>query len=212
MKFLNEESIRSVITGFLLVLIVSLVREVVETPINIFYTSLIILGAIYLAKKTAHHFHGDHTHTGDSAIDGVAISVLFFANILHPAVDGFSFFETLSREGYATGIILGASIVVHELFRQSAIIVAFRNMGVKWYWVVTTAFGGIILGILGGMYGSNIFERHEIIIDFATLFAYVFIISEFSYSHKESSARTNIIYVIIGAMLAVVLSVFFQGH
>ncbi|MBY0328779.1 hypothetical protein K2Q02_01660, partial [Patescibacteria group bacterium] len=129
----------AVVIGFIAILGLSIGWELRENPVLFLGGVVLVLLAIYLAKKTAQHFHGNHHHVADSAIDIVAPTVLFLANILHPAVDGFSFFQTLTHAGLVSAIVVGIGVVLHEILRQSALITAFRPMGIRWYFVLITA-------------------------------------------------------------------------
>ena len=76
------------------------------------------------------------------------------------------------------GSIFGLGIIFHEVVRQSVLVTVFKNMGIRWYWVVSTAVLGIALGVATGFLSSNFLEQYEWIIDLTTLFAYSFIVSE----------------------------------
>lgn len=209
---LYAEQFRAAIIGFLLVFIALMLRELAQSPLLLVGAAAAVLLAVGLAKKTAHHFHGHHTHTGDSPLDAVAIAVLFAANILHPAVDGFSTFETFEIGGAAAGVLFAGSVVLHEIFRQSALIAAFSTMQVRWGWVVGTALAGIGLGVGTGFLGSEVFHEHERIIDLVTLFAYAFIIAEFHFSGHQNYKKQSWWLIMLGIILGTALSLIAKAH
>ena len=202
----QTESLGAFVTGFLLSLIIFLVKEISSDPFNIFFGILLIFVAVFVAKKTAHHFHDEHTHVGDSTFDIVAIAILFLVNIFHPAVDGFSFYEISFREGIVAGSIFGLGIIFHEVVRQSVLVTVFKNMGIRWYWVVSTAVLGIALGVATGFLSSNFLEQYEWIIDLTTLFAYSFIVSEFYFSGHFISKKSRMGFLAIGILVGVIVS------
>jgi len=208
---INEGYIRGAIVGMLAVFIIAIVKELNYRPLLLLLAVILSFVAILLAKKASRHFHGSHTHSGDSAIDVVAPSMLFLVNILHPAIDGFSLYETFDSEGALAGFVLFGGVILHEAFRQSAIITAFKSFSIKWYWVVATALFGILLGVATGIAGSEFFHRHEGVIEIATLFAYVFIIAEFYYADR-STVKKSWAFVALGVVIGSLLSVFFGAH
>jgi len=159
-----------------------------------------------LSKKTAHHFHGEHTHTLDSSLDLVAIGILFLVNILHPAVDGFSFYEIFVRQGVWAVLFFALGILIHEFVRQSVLVTVFKNMGIRWYWVVSTAMLGIFVGIVTGVFSNNFLQNYEWAIDLATLFAYSFIASEFYFSGHLVNKSSQIQVFALGTLVGVIVS------
>lgn len=207
------ESLRALVIGFLLVFVVIIGRELIASPVMIVVGLGLMALAVWFAKKTAHHFHGDHHHAGDSLIDAVPVVMLFIANIFHPAVDGLSWYEITVSGGVWVGILFGASIVLHEIIRQSALIAAFRLMSIKWYWVVSTAIAGIVAGISAGYLNATFFHDYEIVADLVTLFAYVFIISEFHFAHKgHGNNKTSALLVVTGIVLGGILAYTMHAH
>ena len=204
-------ALRAAIVGLLLAFSFFILKALVDDPAALVGALVAIAVAVLLARKTSAHFHRGHTHLGDSPVDAVAVTVLFLANILHPAVDGFSWYEIATREGTTAGLIVGGGIVVHEFFRQSALIAAFRSMGLTWIWVVVTGVCGIALGIGAGVVGTEVFHRHENIIDIATIFAYAFIISEF-YIADRRVVKGATLFIALGLLLGTVLAVFVRTH
>ena len=203
----------ALVIGFIGVLGLHVLWELHEEPLLILLGIAFVALAIYLAKKTAQHFHGHHHHAADSAIDIVAPAVLFLANILHPAVDGFSFYQTLQGSGVVAASIVGAGIVLHEILRQSALVTAFRPMGIRWYVVLVTAVIGIASGIGLGIAESAVVEKYEYIADLATIFAYSFVIAEFYYHKHEHSITKRSWWIVVGGIIALVIQYYMSaGH
>lgn len=207
------ESFRALITGFLLVFVLILGAELLASPLLILIGVVLIGLAVWFAKHTAHHFHGHHHHAGDALIDAVPVAMLFIANIFHPAVDGLSWYETFTDRGLLVGVFFGLSIVLHEIIRQSALITAFKEMSIKWYWVVLTALVGIASGIGAGYFNATFFHDYEHIADLVTLFAYVFIIAEFHFAHKDHGNKKASFWLIVaGIILGGVLAYLTHAH
>ena len=203
---------KTVVVGFITGLLLLILWELRES-VPLFFLAIVLMGfAWYLNKKIAHHFHGHHHRAGDSAIDAVAPTVLILANILHPAVDGFSFYQTLAHNGVAAAAVVGGGIVVHEILRQSALIVAFRFVGIRWYTIVITAVLGIAGGIGLGIFESGVVERYEAIADLATIFAYAFVISEYSLHGTPLSKGKRALWLLVGSMGAFILHFFLSTH
>lgn len=208
----KEAGIRSAIAGMLLVFTFVILKELAHAPWYFAGALAGAAGAVFLARKTAHHFHGGHTHAGDSPLDVVATVVLFIANIFHPAVDGFSVFETFAQRGTLIGGLFLAGVVLHEVFRQGALIAVFRDMGIRWHWVIATALIGIASGIGMGLLGSHTLHDREALIDVVTVFAYTFIIAEFYSGGHGSSKRKLTPLVIAGLVIGFLLTHFIKAH
>jgi len=207
------ESFRALIIGFLLVFVVLVGSEFIDSPLYLGIGITLSLLAVWFARKTAHHFHAHHHSAGDSVIDIVPASVLFLANIFHPALDGLSWYETFATQGAWFGVLFGLSIILHEFVRQSALITAFKAMHIKWYWVVVTALIGIASGIGAGRINATFFHDYEYVADLLTLFAYTFIIAEFHYAHREhGNKKVSLLLVIVGIILGGVLAYLTHGH
>lgn len=204
-------AVRAGIAGLLAAFAFFILKELFETPVLFVAAIAAIAIALLLAKKTAKHFHGGHTHAGDSPMDAVAVSVLVLANVLHPAVDGFSLYETFDEKGLVAGWIFLGGVAVHECFRQSALIAAFRDMGMRWYWVVATGVLGIASGVGMGLLGSHALHDHEAVIDILTIFAYAFIIGEF-YAADHGIKRQQGWFVMLGLAVGTFLAVFAKAH
>lgn len=202
------EKYRGVAAGLLAVLGGSLVLELWATPLFLLLALMLSGIALILARNTSHHFHGGHHHAGDSAFDGVAVVILFIVNIFHPAIDGFSLYEAIHFQGTIAGLIIGGSIVLHEIIRQSALISIFSCLRIKGGWIISTALFGIVLGVIAGVVGATAIERYEPFIDVVTVFAYSFIIAESYYDSTHHKKSTSIISVLMGVVLGGILVVF----
>jgi len=210
-SFLSHvDSIRGFLAGFLLLLSFFIFRELTDSVFHVVAAVIVVGVALLLAKKTTHHFHAGHTHAGDSALDVVGPALLFTINIVHPAVDGFSLYETFDQVGSAAGVIMLSGIVVHEVVRQWALIVALAKMNIRrGRAIVITALLGIAFGIALGSLGARFLIEHEWIIDIATLFAYTFIIAEFlGDGHREKGGK-RMRWIMVGVMAGVVYAVLF---
>lgn len=208
---LQGNNFRAAIVGLLGAFTFFVLKELIQEPLLFLIAIISMVVAVLLAKKTAQHFHAGHTHAGDSPLDVVAVSVLFLANILHPAVDGFSIHQIFTNGGIVAGGVFVGGVILHEVFRQSALVPAFKAMGVGWYWVVSTAVVGIGLGIGMGVIGSYVLDKHEGVIDIATVFAYTFIISEF-YAVDHGFKKNTPKFVLAGIVIGTILSLFVNAH
>lgn len=208
----HENAVRAGIAGLLGAFSFFLLKELLATPLFFVLAIVGIIGAVLLARSTAHHFHSGHTHAGDSVFDGVAVSILLIANILHPAVDGFSVFETFEQHGMISGWVLLGSVVLHECVRQAALITVFRDMGIRWYWVVITALAGIAGGVGMGFVGSHFLHEHEGLIDVVTVCAYAFIVAEFYSGHPHQRTKKGSLIVLFGIVVGTLLALFVKAH
>ncbi len=206
------DSIRGFLTGFLIIFSLFILNELKDSWVHMTFAVIAIGGAIWLAKKTKRHFHGAHTHTGDSAFDVVGPLLLFTTNILHPAVDGFSVYETFTRAGHTAGIVALVGIVLHEVIRQWALIVALAKMNIRRGGaIVLTALLGLLIGVGLGAFGTRVLQDNEGIIDIATLFAYAFIIAEFWQESHTEKKKGKWLVVLLGIAAGAVYLVVFQG-
>jgi hypothetical protein len=200
---------RALIIGFLLVLTAAIYTELFAHPAHLFFGVVFFALGMLFAQKTVHHFHFDHQHAGDSFVDSVPLITLLLANILHPAVDGLSWYETFTGRGAFVGIIFGSSIVLHEIFRQAALIGVFKKMSIKGYVVVVTAILGTSIGLVTGFLNAAFFHQYEYIADFATLFAYGFVIGEyFIGAHHSKKDTVKNISLVLGILLGVAFIIF----
>ncbi len=200
---------RALVIGFLLLLTVAIYIELFEQPAHFFLGLVFLVLGIWFAKKTVHHFHFDHHHAGDSFVDSVPLITLLLANILHPAVDGLSWYETFADRGLLVGVIFGSSIVLHEIFRQAALIGVLKKMSIKGYVVVVTAILGTSIGLATGFFNATFFHKYEYVADFATLFAYGFVIGEYFLGHHHAKKDTaKNISLIAGILLGIIFILF----
>lgn len=204
---------RTLIVGFIAGLLLLILWELREnTPLLLLATGLMVT-AWYLNIKIANHFHGHHHRAGDSGLDAITPAVLILANILHPAVDGFSFYQILTHSGIVAGALVGSGIIVHEVLRQFALITAFRHVGIQWHTIVITALFGIGGGIVLGIFQSGIVEKYEAIADMATIFAYAFVISEYHLHESEAPKKgVRIAGFLAGVIVAGTLHFFLSGQ
>lgn len=207
----HGNTLRAATIGLLIAFIVSLFIDISTSPSLLLASIVAIAVALLLARATARHIHCDCHTEGVHSVSGVAVVILFITNILHPAVDGFSFFEVATTNGPLAGLVFGLGVFVHELFRQTALIAAFRIFGIKWYWVIVTALSGVVLGVGAGVLGSELFHEHEQLIDVATIFAYTFIIGEFFVTGHGVKKNARL-FVFVGLVVGILLSFFSYSH
>jgi hypothetical protein len=206
---ISADRFRALISGFLIVLTFSTLLELADSTLHLGTAICLMAISILVAKRTTHHFHGHHKHEGDSAYDTLPLTLLLVANILHPAVDGFSLYQSAIEQNITFAILLGVSIFLHEVFRQSALISAVKTMGHKGYIIVTTAIIGLMVGIGLGVLGSNFFHTYAYIADFATLFAYTFILGEFYFdNHSLARSKRSKFLIVTGIALGILLNIF----
>lgn len=158
-----------------------------------------------------------HDRIEETAVQVIVPVLLLVVNIVHPAVDGFSLYETFLRGGVAIGIIAIIGIFLHEVIRQWALIIAFAKMGIRKPWlIIVTALIGISMGVTFGYFGTYILHDHEGSIDVVTLFAYSFIITEFLFTdhHKENENLNHKKWkpLVVGIVVAIVYTFIFSGH
>lgn len=208
-SFYNQYS--SLVVGFLGAMLTLAAIRFFYSPLLFAATMGVGIFAVYLAKKVSKHFHHDHHHGLDSAIDMVAPAVLLIANFLHPAVDGFSLFHAFEHEGVLGAIIVGVGILLHEILRQSAMVTVFRPLGIKRFVVIGTALAGILLGVGLGALEVSFLERYEFVADFAMVFAYSFIIAEYYYHNHAVVSKKQKWWGVLGIAIALSLH-FFVGH
>lgn len=99
--------------------------------------------------------------------------------------------------------------MLHEMFRQAALIGVFKKMGIKGYVVIVTALLGTSIGLATGFLNVTFFHEYEYIADFATLFAYGFVIGEyFIGSHHSKKDVLKNISLVLGILLGIVFIIF----
>jgi hypothetical protein len=203
---------RAFMIGFLVMFAAGILLELAADWMVMLLALALLAVGLRLAHYASKHFHGNHTHVGDSAIDIVAIGALILANILHPMVDGFSFYQTLIQNRTAAALF-GLSIVGHEVLRQWALVEAVReHMKRATLIIVPTALVGIAAGIALGMFGTTITEGHERVADLATIFAYSFIIGEFYFAGHGTSGKRTQWFVVVGLVVGAFFTFFLRGH
>lgn len=198
------ESYRVAMAGLLLVFATTIFFEISTTIYVGAGIGAIALG-IVLSRIAFTHFGHNHHHSGDSAIDIVPVAVLLFANIAHPAIDGFSAIETFRIGGTLAGVLYATSIIFHEVLRQSAFVTALAPLRINWRLVVGTAVIGLGSGVLAAIVGAQFFDRYEIVADIATLFSYSFVIAEFygMEKHTQDSTKWHKVLFVGGVVVGV---------
>ena len=207
----NIELYRVAISGLLVAFSVKILLELSSFRLVFFGFVVISLGFV-LARSAIKHFGHKHLHAGDSAIDMIPVAVLLFANIAHPAVDGFSLAQTWKLTGVLPAVLLALSIVLHEVLRQSALVTALVVNKINWKWVVGTALLGIAIGIVASVAGANFFHKYETIADIATLFSYSFVIGEFYFLRKEHYNKYTTTLFVTGIVFGVLILKLTHAH
>ena len=205
--------LQTVVIGCVLVLAVSLIPHISESLKASIFGVFILILVLWLAKKVADHFCFEHTHEGDSQVDKSIGATLFTVNILHPLVDGFALYATyISHNNYLFISIL-VGIVIHEIFRQSALVIIFRQFGFAAWKVILPAFGGMAFGWLLGNVGGSLPSGLEPYIDAITFGAYIFIVAEYLFAHKEIFKSKKALYwLLFGVLVASIFITFFKAH
>lgn len=205
--------IQTAVIGCIAVLAISLIPHIIESITATVLGILLFLLVLWMAKKVGEHFHHGHTHEGDSGLDTSIGVTLIAVNILHPMVDGFALSGTYLTQGKYLFVSVLIGIVVHEIFRQSALVVIFRQFGFKAWKVVLPALGGMAFGWLFGTLGRHLPQNLEPYIDAVTFNAYAFIVAEQLFAHKEDCKKRTFLYTfIIGVVVALVFTTLFKAH
>lgn len=208
MKYLQKA-----VVGCILILALSLIPHIVENVRVSIFAVIVLVGVIFVAHKVGEHFHHGHTHEGDSELDTSIGITLVVVNILHPMVDGFALYGTYALQSRYIFISVLIGIVVHEIFRQSALIVVFRQFGFAAWKVVLPALAGMALGAVLGKIGGHLPSSVEPYIDALTFNAYMFIVAEQLFAHKEGCKKRSFIYAFIsGIVIALIFITFFKAH
>lgn len=205
--------IQTFVIGAIAVLAISLIPHIFESiPASIFAIALLFI-VLWLAYKVGEHFHHGHTHEGDSNLDASIGVTLIVVNILHPLVDGFALYSTYSLQGKYLFISILVGVIVHEIFRQSALVIVFKQFGFRAWKVILPAFAGMTFGWLLGVVGGTLPEALEPYIDVLTFGAYVFIVAEHLFAHKEAiKEKKHIYWLVLGIVLATIFITFFSAH
>lgn len=206
--------IQTFVIGCILVLAISLIPHIAESRNASILGVLFLIFVLWGAKVVAEHFSFHHTHEGDSDVDKSISATLFTVNVLHPMVDGFALYgvySSLNSSVLFTSVLVG--IVVHEIFRQSALVVVFRGFGFKARKVILPALFGMALGLFLGMVGGIMPTWIEPYIDVLTFGAYAFIVAEHLFAHKEIFKKRSLIFaLILGIGIATVFVTLFKAH
>ncbi len=210
--FLNRiEQYRIAMAGLVAVFALQIFIEIVPTIYLGYGIAAVALG-IVMARLAARHFGHGHHHVGDSAIDVVPVAVLIFANIAHPAIDGFTAIETFRVGGVAAGSLFAGSVLLHEIVRQSFLSAALRAVHVSWKWVVGTALIGIAIGVGAAVIGADMLHQYETVADIATLFSYSFVIAEFYILGKSHASKKDGLLCMLGILIGISIVLITNTH
>ncbi len=205
--------IQTFFIGAIAVLAISLIPHIFESVYASIFALALFFIVLWLAHKVGEHFHHGHTHEGDSSLDASIGITLITVNILHPLVDGFALYSTYSLQNRYLFFSVLVGVVIHEIFRQSALAVIFKEFGFRAWKVILPAFVGMTFGWLLGVVGGNLPEVLEPYIDSLTFGAYVFIVAEHLFAHKEVfKEKKHIYWLILGIILATIFIMFFKAH
>jgi zinc transporter ZupT len=205
--------LQNAVIGCIFILALSLAPHILENVSASIFALVVLVGVIFVARKVGEHFHHGHTHEGDSELDTSIGITLVVVNILHPMVDGFALYGTYALQGHYIFISVLVGIVVHEIFRQSALILIFRQFGFSAWKVVLPALTGMALGVVLGRIGGHLPPSVEPYIDALTFNAYMFIVAEQLFAHKEGCKKRSFIYAfIVGIVIALIFITFFKAH
>ncbi len=205
--------LQSAVVGCILVLAISLIPHIIENKVATIFGLALFAFVLWLAHKVGEHFHHGHTHEGDSELDNSIGATLVMVNIFHPLVDGFALYGTYSNGNMYIFVSVLVGVVVHEIFRQSALLLIFREFGFKSWKVVLPAVAGLCFGWLLGVVGGVLPPALEPYIDVLTFCAYAFIVAEHIFAHKEILKKKSLFLTLCaGVVVAVVFVMFFKGH
>lgn len=205
--------LQTFVIGCIAVLAISLTPHISTSTWASVFAAVLVVVVVWGAKKVANHFCFEHTHAGDSEVDTSIGATLVAVNILHPLVDGIALYGTYRSGNTYLFISLLVGIVVHEIFRQSALVIVFRQFGFMAWKVIVPAIAGMGFGwFLGGL-GGELPAGLEPYIDALTFGAYTFIVAEYVFAHKEIvKKRTSVFALIAGIVIAVIFTIFFEVH
>jgi zinc transporter ZupT len=205
--------IQTFFIGAIAVLAVSLIPHIFESVAASVFSLILLFIVLLLARKVGDHFHHGHTHEGDSNLDASIGVTLVVVNILHPLVDGFALYSTYSSQSRYLFASVLVGVVIHEIFRQSALAVVFKEFGFRAWKVVLPAIVGMTFGWLLGVVGGTLPEALKPYIDTLTFGAYVFIVSEHLFAHREVlKEKKHVYWLIFGIVLATIFITFFKAH
>jgi hypothetical protein len=195
------EYYRTAMIGVLIVFSVWIFFEIGLSVYTVLGLAVLVIGA-GMAQLAIRHFGHHHHHAGDSLIDALPIAVVLFANIAHPAVDGFSLVQTARIGGLFVGALYAASIILHEIIRQSALIEGLKIVRIKPRVIISTACIGVGVGIALGIFESTVLKRYELIADLVTLFSYGFVITELYLTSHALQSKKRGVAIVVGGVVA----------
>lgn len=187
--------------------------HIVESIYATLFAIVLLFIIVFFARKVGEHFHHRHTHEGDSNLDSSIGFSLITANILHPLVDGFALYSIYSLQGSYLFISVFVGILIHEIFRQSALVVVFKEFGFQPWKVILPAIVGMAFGWLIGVIGGNLPDGLEPYIDTLTFGAYTFIVAEYFFAHKDTFKNRRLIYFLfLGILMTLIFVNIFRAH
>ncbi len=205
--------LQTAVIGCIAVLALSLIPHIIENTGAIFFGLILFPIVLWIAHKVGEHFHHGHTHQGDSQLDNSIGATLIVVNIFHPLVDGFALYGTymIGNKYFFISVLFG--VIIHEIFRQSALVIVFKEFGFKAWKVILPAFAGMAFGWLLGVVGGVLPTKLEPYIDVLTFCAYAFIVAEHLFAHREVLKKKSLFLTLLGGIaIAVVFVILFKGH
>lgn len=197
-----------------------------EGPLFSFETIILVsfvLGGIFLGKKLAKHIacKCEHGHTHDShgeeesdkekIIDFWFLISVSLAGIFHTAIDGALLGSVFNDKEIFFFILI--PVMIHELIRISTLLVSIRDMGytrvASFLSVPFSTLVGISLGLFLQSRFHESFESNAEIFHFFSAGLYSLVITDLSLwlRNRFGLNKNNILLMIIGFVLAILLSV-----
>ncbi len=205
--------LQTAVIGCIAVLAISLLPHIIENRLATFFGIVLFIFVLWIARKVGEHFHYGHTHEGDSELDNSIGATLVMVNIFHPLIDGFALYGTYASGNKYLFASVFVGVIVHEIFRQSALVLVFREFGFKSWKVILPAFAGMSFGWLLGVVGGVLPSTVEPYIDVLTFSAYTFIVAEHVFAHKEVFKKRNLFLTLCtGIVIATLFVLLFKGH
>ncbi len=205
--------LQTAVIGCIAVLAISLLPHIIENRLATFFGIVLFIFVLWIARKVGEHFHYGHTHEGDSELDNSIGATLVMVNIFHPLIDGFALYGTYASGNKYLFASVFVGVIVHEIFRQSALVLVFREFGFKAWKVVLPAFAGMSFGWLLGVVGGVLPSAIEPYIDVLTFGAYVFIVAEHLFAHKEIlKNKKELLMLFFGILVSLIFILFFKPH
>jgi zinc transporter ZupT len=205
--------LQTAVIGCIAVLAISLLPHIIENRLATLFGIVFFVFVLWIAHKVGEHFHHGHTHEGDSELDKSIGATLIIVNVFHPLVDGFALYGTYASGNKYIFASVFVGVILHEIFRQSALVLVFREFGFKSWKVILPAFTGLSFGWLLGVVGGVLPSAIEPYIDVLTFCAYSFIVSEHIFAHKEVLKKRSLLLTLLaGILVALVFVTLFKAH